>query len=280
MHRYVMLFLPVAVLREEAIAVCHACKCNVSLAPGQMLTSIRLLSTRLCIPKTSMGRILDFLKVHGYISMDSHIGKSTLGQGAGQGAGQGNLKGCLSVISLFNWEKYQYQNDEKTEGGTRGGTRGGPETIYKKNKEYIYYNINSLDNINNNQLELGLQSTEQKQDDAVEPLVLSTIEIAEHLRSAILDYHPKHKLSTLKPSQWKKTRRTWCETIRLMLESDERSVEDMKTIIDFAFDVEFWASKIQTPKSLRKNFDQLAMQMKGKKKLRRGEVDFDEPSRW
>lgn len=54
---------------------------------------------------------------------------------------------------------------------------------------------------------------------------------------------------------------TWCEPVRLLIEKDERTPEEIKAVIDWTNNDEFWKSNILSPKKLRDKFSQLKIQM-------------------
>lgn len=55
---------------------------------------------------------------------------------------------------------------------------------------------------------------------------------------------------------------TWCKDIRLMVERDNRQLQDMGRVFTWANNDEFWCGNILSPAKLRKQFDKLVIQMK------------------
>ncbi|NJL54147.1 hypothetical protein HC928_02525 [bacterium] len=53
----------------------------------------------------------------------------------------------------------------------------------------------------------------------------------------------------------------WASTLRLINQQDKRSWEEIKEMIDWALDHEFWCRNILSPSKLREKFDILLAQM-------------------
>jgi hypothetical protein len=77
--------------------------------------------------------------------------------------------------------------------------------------------------------------------------------LAGWLYKRMLDNNPNAK----KPNPQK-----WSDVIRLMIERDKRKPEEIKAVIDWSQDSDFWMSNILSPDKLRKQYDTLFMQMK------------------
>ncbi|EHG1758318.1 hypothetical protein J3256_003002, partial [Listeria monocytogenes] len=52
----------------------------------------------------------------------------------------------------------------------------------------------------------------------------------------------------------------WAHDIRIMIEQDKRDAEKVKNAIIWSQKNDFWCGVIKSPKSLRKNYDQMATQ--------------------
>jgi hypothetical protein len=52
----------------------------------------------------------------------------------------------------------------------------------------------------------------------------------------------------------------WCDTFRLIIERDDRDPEDIKQVIQWSQNNDFWMSNILSPEKLRKQFDTLWIQ--------------------
>jgi len=57
----------------------------------------------------------------------------------------------------------------------------------------------------------------------------------------------------------------WCEIIRLMVEKDNRTIEEIKEMIIFSQKHYFWHKNILSMDKLRKQFDRLTLEIKSKK---------------
>jgi len=81
------------------------------------------------------------------------------------------------------------------------------------------------------------------------------LERANFLKEKILQNNPKAKVTE---SQIQK----WADVVRLMVERDKRTLDEIDKMIDFSQKDEFWKAVILSMGNLRKNFDQLTMQEK------------------
>jgi hypothetical protein len=75
---------------------------------------------------------------------------------------------------------------------------------------------------------------------------------ANNLWSHVLKHFPKHLHPKLD---------LWAKHFDIMNRRDKRSWEDIRNVIDFIFNDAFWAKVIQSPESLRKNFDKILAKM-------------------
>lgn len=104
-------------------------------------------------------------------------------------------------------------------------------------------------------------------------------QFAHSMFDKIKDQYPKSKA----PNFTK-----WADTIRLTIERDKRSVEDLWELFIWANDDEFWSANILSPESLRKQFDKLyAQQARAHHKIKNKIVTpiweregFDTESEW
>ena len=76
------------------------------------------------------------------------------------------------------------------------------------------------------------------------------------LRGKILEVNPNTKV----PKENINSLQEWSDIIRKTLEIDKRPREELGKIIKFALEHDFWNSVIQSPKSLRKNYDKIYAQ--------------------
>lgn len=85
------------------------------------------------------------------------------------------------------------------------------------------------------------------------------LELANLLKTEILKNNPKAKITD---SQINK----WVDTIRVMVERDKRTLEEIKDLIVWAQSDSFWKCNILSMQKLRKQFDQITLKAKEKKK--------------
>lgn len=73
------------------------------------------------------------------------------------------------------------------------------------------------------------------------------------LREKVLGINPNCKVPKANPKSLGK----WADTIRLTVERDNRSIDELREIIKFIFADDFWCSVVQSPAGLRKNWDKI-----------------------
>lgn len=61
----------------------------------------------------------------------------------------------------------------------------------------------------------------------------------------------------------------WQRDMRLLLERDKRTVDEVAVVIDYIFDEGFWIPMVRSPAALRKRFDQIAAQSRRPAPVRR-----------
>lgn len=90
-----------------------------------------------------------------------------------------------------------------------------------------------------------------KEEKGTEPKAL---EMAQDLLKRVLAVYPKYKAPKIE---------SWTKEMDLMHRRDNRSWEEIKEVIRYAFEEDsFWPKVIQSPTTLRKNFDKIAVKMK------------------
>jgi len=77
----------------------------------------------------------------------------------------------------------------------------------------------------------------------------------------------------------------WSDDFRLMIERDNRTVEQIEYVIDWCQNDSFWKANILSPSKLRKQFDQLTLKIKSEEQLRKGntnlqQITLSRPSHW
>ena len=80
-------------------------------------------------------------------------------------------------------------------------------------------------------------------------------ERAELLKSRILGNNPKAKITEADLNRW-------ADTVRLMVERDNRTLEEIDTMIEFSQSDDFWKSNILSMAKLREQFDKLTLKSK------------------
>lgn len=81
-------------------------------------------------------------------------------------------------------------------------------------------------------------------------------QLADRLHQRILNNNPNAK----KPNM-----QTWSNDMRLMMERDDRTEEQIAYLIDWVQNDSFWMSNIMSPKKLREKFDQLVLRIKAER---------------
>jgi len=90
------------------------------------------------------------------------------------------------------------------------------------------------------------------------------MELSVLLKELILDNHPAHRKITDRDLE------RWSNTVRLMVERDKRSLDEVREVIVWSQNDEFWKQNILSTPKLREKFDMLAMKMKNQSSLNRG----------
>lgn len=79
-------------------------------------------------------------------------------------------------------------------------------------------------------------------------------EISQFIWDHVLKIHPNHKPPNLEK---------WAETVFKCHKNDHRSWDDLWAVVRFALEIDrFWAKTLQSPESLRRNFDAISIKMK------------------
>ncbi len=81
-------------------------------------------------------------------------------------------------------------------------------------------------------------------------------QLANLLYQRILENNPNHKKTNLQ---------NWASQIRLMMEKDKRTEEQIRFLIDWSQNDSFWMGNILSTKKLREKFDALVIQIKARK---------------
>jgi len=144
-----------------------------------------------------------------------------------------------SVVKVLNYCVYQGQ--EKEDEQPMNNQRTTSEQPVNTDK-----NVKKDKNEKNERNEVTSSQKNKFSDDAIE------LYLASELFNLIIGNNPKAKKPNLQ---------TWAKDIDLMMRSDERSAEDIETMINWCQRDSFWQGNILSPKKLRDKFDQLTMKM-------------------
>jgi len=154
-----------------------------------------------------------------------------------------------TLITICNYDKYQSEENKGGQvRGHQGDTKGTPRGHNKNDKNYK--NINTK------------RRTPTFSDDHMH--------FAEFMDSQI---------RTVTRSQKKQNLESWANTIRLMVDSDNRTLPEMRRVFMWANNDSFWRGNILSAKKFREKFDQLSARMRtganyenNRKRSRREEV--------
>jgi hypothetical protein len=141
------------------------------------------------------------------------------------------------LISIENWELYQVEfkkgNKEDSKGITKSQQTGNKEVTTNNNDK----------NKKNNKI-FSSDSNEYR--------------LADYLKKYILKNNPSAKV----PDDLN----NWAKVFDLMIRIDNRTVDDIKTHIEYSQKDEFWRTTILSASKLRKQYDQLTLKMEIKPK--------------
>jgi hypothetical protein len=117
----------------------------------------------------------------------------------------------------------------------------------KTSKRPVKDPTNNVKNIKN---EKNIVSSNVFADDSLE------IILASELFNLILVNNPKAKKPNLQ---------TWAKQFDLIIRIDKRDIDEIRTVINWTQRDSFWMGNILSPKTLRKQFDKLTIQMQKQK---------------
>ncbi len=114
------------------------------------------------------------------------------------------------------------------------------------------------------------ESTEETTDEAnASPTVATEIaELCELLASSMLLADPKAKTAADTVG--------WQRDMRLLVERDKRTPDEVGRVLDYIFDEGFWIPLVRSPAALRKRFDQIAAQAARKPAQRGRKIEHAE----
>ncbi|MBC1377871.1 hypothetical protein [Listeria innocua] len=146
-----------------------------------------------------------------------------------------------TVLTVCNYSDYQRDESEKGEQkGNAGANKGQSEGKVKaKQGQQCKKEKKEKKKKNNNK---NNNKRQNKFDDA-------HLSLAKLLVELIKKNNPEEKDHDLEK---------WAHDIRVMIEQDKRDIEKVKNTIIWSQNNDFWCGVIKSPKSLRKNYDQMA----------------------
>ncbi|EAC3591578.1 hypothetical protein Y228_15420, partial [Listeria monocytogenes] len=142
----------------------------------------------------------------------------------------------FSIVTIENWGLYQgsdIENEQQNEQQTNNKRTTDEQQTNTNNKD----NKEKKDNKDNN-----------KRQNKFDEVHLS---LANLLFELIKKNNPEEREHDLEK---------WAHDIRIMIEQDKRDAEKVKNAIIWSQKNDFWCGVIKSPKSLRKNYDQMATQ--------------------
>lgn len=161
-----------------------------------------------------------------------------------------------SFISITNWEKHQnIEGMERIRKQTRERVRKHRERKKLEEKESVTLHETLR---NDTDIDIDLDKEEDKEikrssrkqvydEDSV------YYQLALRLYEKILENNPEHKKPNLQ---------NWANDVRLMMERDNRTEEQIAYLIDWVQNDSFWKSNILSIKKLREKYDQLVIRVK------------------
>lgn len=143
-----------------------------------------------------------------------------------------------SVVTVVNWSEHQ--------GGDQQVSSSRPTDVQQVS---TINNVNKVNNDNKKEVE-----TNRKQ---VYDESSIHFQLANRLYQEILKNNPNHKKPNLQ---------NWSNDVRLMMERDKRTEEQITYLIDWCQANDFWHKNILSISKLREKFDQLIIQVKDNRK--------------
>lgn len=113
-----------------------------------------------------------------------------------------------------------------------------------------------LTNVDKKDNPISIITKEKRQYTKEKTLVPEYLELAKLLQKEILKNIPTFKTTDIQLKQWS-------DVVRLMIEQDDRTLEQIKFLIIWAQQDDFWFKNILSMSKLRKQFDKLTAETKG-----------------
>lgn len=144
------------------------------------------------------------------------------------------------LVSIDNYSVYQ--DPKSYEGNNEGNNE---RTTKELRREKQGNNINNDDYNNDNNENKNIYSPNSNE-----------FRLASYLLNFIKRNNPKAKEPDLQK---------WSKQFNYILRIDKREIEEVKSVIKWCQNDDFWFKNILSPEKLRKHYDQLVLQMGGKK---------------
>ena len=146
-----------------------------------------------------------------------------------------------TLLNIVNYGVYQSRENENVQQVDQGPTKQRPS-----NDQATTTNKNVKNDKN------------EKKNTSRSKLKFETchFQLAERLYNNILDNNPNHKKPNLE---------SWANDVRLMMERDNRTEEQIRYLIDWVQKDEFEMTNVLSTKKLRERFDNLVMKVKREK---------------
>lgn len=160
-----------------------------------------------------------------------------------------------TVLTVVNYNDYQDINKGKNDAKAT-------QKRHKNDAKATQKHTNNNDNNENN--DNSVKTSKDKFDE-------SSIEyrLSKMLYEGILENDPKYKKPNLN---------MWAEHIDKLIRLDNRGVDEIKEVINFVVEDEFWKTNVLSTSKLRKQFSQLSIklnQIKNKNKTQNNKWDVD-----
>lgn len=153
-----------------------------------------------------------------------------------------------SLITLTNWDEHQTEDEQ-------GSSAADNEVKGKENGEETEEMSKFKEAGESEELAI-IPKKEVKKGAKKKGRIYDKSDIEYNLASRLFYWMLQNNPKAKEPNPQK-----WADMIRLTIERDKRTPEDIKTLIDWSQNHSFWKTNILSPDKLRKQFDRLWIQM-------------------
>jgi hypothetical protein len=151
--------------------------------------------------------------------------------------------------SILNWDKRQFKSDSSAARVRRYRDKETEQKSRPLQKRYSNGDVTPPDTDTDTDTDTDKRLKRYTSDS-------DEIRLSEHLFNHILKNNPKAKAPNIQ---------SWAQSIDKMIRTDNRSVQDIKAVIEWCQQDSFWKCNILSTKKLRDKFDQLAVTMRNTK---------------